>query len=53
MPVEDSDHGAREHLARGPEIEVLSPAPLRQRISDIAAALALLHRKTDEQSKMF
>lgn len=43
MLVEDSDHGARELLSLGPEVEVLAPASLRRRIGDLAARLAQLH----------
>jgi predicted DNA-binding transcriptional regulator YafY len=43
MPVEDSDHGARELLCIGPEIEILSPASLRQRIAQMAREIAAFH----------
>lgn len=44
MSVEDSDHGARELLSAGPEIEVLAPASLRARIHRLAKAAASLHQ---------
>jgi predicted DNA-binding transcriptional regulator YafY len=43
MPVEDNEHGARELIGLGPEIEVLAPASLRHRIAELAAAIAQLH----------
>lgn len=43
MAVENSDHGARELLSLGAEFEVLEPADLRQRISDLALAAAQRH----------
>ncbi len=43
MPVEDSDHGARELLGIGPEIEVLSPASLRRKIAGLARQIAANH----------
>lgn len=44
MPVEDSDHGARELLGLGPEIEVLAPASLRRRIAALALEIATIHQ---------
>lgn len=44
LVVEDSDHGARELLALGPEVAVLAPAALRQRMARLAAAIAGLNR---------
>lgn len=44
MAVEDSDHGARELLGLGAEIEVLAPQSLRQRIADLSRTLARLHQ---------
>ncbi len=44
MAVENSDHGARELLGLGAEVEVLEPADLRERIAALAAGLFELHR---------
>ncbi|WP_422060460.1 helix-turn-helix transcriptional regulator [Sphingopyxis sp.] len=43
MQVEDSDHGAREMLALGAEVEVVAPASFRQRIAALAERIALRH----------
>ena len=40
MQVEDSDHGAREMLALGPEIEVVAPESFRRRIASLAEQVA-------------
>lgn len=40
LPVEDSDHGARELLSLGAEVRVLGPASLRARLTDLTAAIA-------------
>ena len=45
MQVENSDHGARELLGLGPEIEVLAPASLRARIGELAVGVAKLHER--------
>lgn len=39
MAIEDSDHGARELLGLGAEIEVLAPAALRERMAALVQAL--------------
>lgn len=44
MLVENSDHGAREFLALGPEVEVIAPASLRRRIAALADQIAQMHR---------
>lgn len=44
MMVENSDHGVREFLALGAEVEVLAPVSLRQRIAALAGELAQLHQ---------
>lgn len=44
MPVENSDHGARELLGIGPEIEVLGPASLRRRVAELAQQIAAHHQ---------
>jgi len=44
MMVEDSDHGARDMLALGAEIEVVAPASFRRRIAALAAQIAARHR---------
>lgn len=43
MAVEASDHGARELLCLGPEIEVIAPAAFRQRMAELAGQIARLH----------
>ena len=44
MQVEDSDHGARDMLALGPEVEVMAPESFRRRIGDLAREIAARHR---------
>lgn len=44
MPVEDSDHGARDMLALGAGVEVVAPAGFRRRIAELAAEIAMRHR---------
>jgi predicted DNA-binding transcriptional regulator YafY len=44
LPWEDSDHGARDLLRLGPEVEVLAPASLRARVAELAQAVAQMHR---------
>jgi predicted DNA-binding transcriptional regulator YafY len=44
MQVEDSDHGAREMLALGAEVEVVTPASFRRRIAALAKQIAARHR---------
>ena len=44
MMVEDSDHGARDMLALGAEIEVIAPASFRRRVAALAAQIAARHR---------
>ena len=43
LMVEDSDHGAREMLALGAEVEVIAPASFRGRIGTLARAIAARH----------
>lgn len=43
MMVEDSDHGARDMLAIGAEVEVLAPASFRRRVGALARAIMALH----------
>ena len=43
MMVEDSDHGARDMLAIGAEVEVLAPASFRRRVGALARAIIALH----------
>lgn len=43
MRVEDSDHGARDMLALGAEVEVLAPASFRDRIASLAQQIATRH----------
>ncbi|KTE26603.1 MULTISPECIES: WYL domain-containing protein [unclassified Sphingopyxis] len=44
MMVEDSDHGARDMLALGAEVEVLAPASFRRRVGALARTIAARHR---------
>lgn len=43
MQVEDSDHGARDMLALGAEVEVMAPASFRDRIAALAGQIAERH----------
>lgn len=43
MMVEDSDHGARDMLALGAEVEILAPGTLRHRIGVLAREIAARH----------
>ncbi|MER6302324.1 YafY family protein [Kitasatospora sp. NPDC001539] len=43
LPIESLDHTCREFLALGPEIEVLEPAALRERMAATARAIAALN----------
>jgi predicted DNA-binding transcriptional regulator YafY len=43
MQVEDSDHGARDMLALGDQVEVLAPASFRRRIAVLAREIAARH----------
>jgi predicted DNA-binding transcriptional regulator YafY len=43
MAIEDSEHGAREMLSLGAEVEVLSPVSFRNRLSGLARAIAALN----------
>lgn len=43
IPIESIDHGARQLLAYGGEIEVLAPSELRQRMLSIAHAVLQIH----------
>jgi len=43
MPVEDSDHGARELLSLGAEFAVIAPVSLRRRVAQLASEIAALH----------
>ena len=42
MPIESLDHACRTFLAFGPDLEVIAPEPLRDRISAAARATAAL-----------
>jgi len=44
LAVEDSDHGARELLSLGAELEVIEPASLRMRVAQLAAGIAACHQ---------
>jgi predicted DNA-binding transcriptional regulator YafY len=41
--IEPSDHGLRELLGLGPELEVLEPQDLREQLAVLAAGIARLH----------
>lgn len=43
IPIESIDHGARQLLAFGSEIEVLGPPELRQQLAKVARAVLLAH----------
>jgi predicted DNA-binding transcriptional regulator YafY len=44
LKLEESDHGARELLSLGAEIQVLTPASLRTRLTGLATEIAKLNR---------
>lgn len=44
MRVEDSDHGARDMLALGAEVEVAAPESFRRRIAALAEQITARHR---------
>jgi predicted DNA-binding transcriptional regulator YafY len=48
MDVENSDHGAREMLSLGAEVEVLAPASFREKVGRLAAGIAALYGGTAE-----
>ena len=43
VPIESADHACRMFLALGPDLEVLAPEPLRDRMSAAARATAALY----------
>jgi predicted DNA-binding transcriptional regulator YafY len=43
LMIEDSDHGAREMIALGAEVEVMAPASFRVRIGALARTIAAIH----------
>ncbi len=43
MMVEDSDHGARDMLALGAEVEILAPGSFRGRIAALARDIVARH----------
>ncbi|MBL0915993.1 MAG: WYL domain-containing protein [Sphingopyxis sp.] len=43
MMVEDADHGARDMLALGAEVEVVAPASFRDRIATLAREIVARH----------
>jgi predicted DNA-binding transcriptional regulator YafY len=45
MAIENSDHGAREMLGLGAEIEVLAPASFREQVRALAAGILALNDK--------
>ena len=44
IQIEDSDHGARDMLALGAEVELLAPESFRRRIAALAQQIAARHR---------
>lgn len=44
MMIEDSDHGARDMLALGSEVEVVAPTGFRRRIAGLAREIVARHR---------
>jgi predicted DNA-binding transcriptional regulator YafY len=48
MAIENSDHGAREILGLGADIEVLAPASFRDKVQKLAAGILALHSKATE-----
>jgi predicted DNA-binding transcriptional regulator YafY len=48
MAIENSDHGAREILGLGAEVEVLAPASFRQKVRALAAAMLALNDTDSE-----
>ncbi len=44
MAIENSDHGARELLGLGAEVEVIAPASFRERVHALAAGIAVLNK---------
>lgn len=48
FPIETVDHAARLLLGLGPEVEVETPASLRARVHDLAAAVARRHAPPPE-----
>jgi predicted DNA-binding transcriptional regulator YafY len=47
MVIENSDHGAREMLGLGAEVEVIEPASFRARVQALAVGIAALNRATE------
>jgi predicted DNA-binding transcriptional regulator YafY len=45
MAVENSDHGVREMLSVGAEVEVLAPASFREKVNQLAVSIAALNGK--------
>lgn len=43
MMIEDADHGAREMLALGAEIEVVGPDSFRRRVAALAREILARH----------
>lgn len=51
IPIESIEHAAGQLLRLGAEVQVLEPAPLRQRIADTVAAMAALYAPPSRQLK--
>jgi hypothetical protein len=43
VPVQSQDHAVWDVLKMAPHMAVLAPAPLRQRVHEVATRLAALH----------
>jgi predicted DNA-binding transcriptional regulator YafY len=37
LPIESIEHGARQMLGYGPEVEVIAPRALRRQVAELAA----------------
>ncbi|MGC1468545.1 MAG: WYL domain-containing protein, partial [Sphingorhabdus sp.] len=48
MAIENSDHGAREMLMLGAEVEILSPVSFRKRVRALASGIAALNKGESE-----
>lgn len=48
MAIENSDHGAREMLMLGAEVEILSPVSFRERVRALASGIAALNKGESE-----
>jgi predicted DNA-binding transcriptional regulator YafY len=49
MPVENSDHGARQILGLGAEVQVVGPADFRNRVRELALGILSLNERSKDQ----